>query len=213
MTLSLDCNDNAVFDGAEAVTLRPRGETIGATIPRALRRRIEQQEAEPSDGTCLATDVRWHLPAGEVADEPLPGATIVDSQGEIWTMLSVERQTLGSRYVCTCRNLAIAGGLNEYITLERAVWSLDAHGAPLATWTQAGPPLRARLHPLDAESTTQHDQTTLRRRFRIYVTETIPLDASTRLVHDGARYRIISYERPARIDALFAVEGEEIADW
>ncbi len=210
MPLPLDFSDDpAVFDETEAVTLRARGKVTGAIIVGALRRADKRQEAEPSEGTCLASDLRWHIPTSQVDDEPLPGATIVDSHGEIWTVLSVERQTLGTRYVCQSRNLAIAGGLNEYVTLERATWSLDVHGAPLATWHVAGPALRARLQPLDARSTTQHDQPSLRRRYRIYLAQSITLDASTRLVHDDIRYHITNYDRPERIDALFVVEAEE----
>ncbi|MGE3406809.1 MAG: hypothetical protein AB7I37_08350 [Pirellulales bacterium] len=210
MTTPLSLADQSVFDGTETVTLRARGEVAGPLVAGALRRQAVRQEAQPGDGTCLSADVRWHLPAGGLPDEPLPGATIVDSQGEVWTVLAAELQTLGSRYVCTCRNLAIAGGLNEYVTLQTAVWTLEQHGAPLAAWSHAGPPLRARLQLQTAEPQSPHGQPGLSRRYRIYLAETIPLTASSRFLHNGIPYRITGHHQPERIDALFVVEAEEM---
>lgn len=209
MTLSPHFDhDDAVFDGTEPVTLRRRGEATGLSIVRALRRAVSQRESDPSDGICRAADVRWHLPAHEVADAPTPGATIVDTAGEVWTVLSVERATLGNRFACACRNLAIAGGLDEFVTLQRAAWSLDPHGAPLPAWTSAGPPLRARVQPIDATVADRHDQPAMQKRFSVFLAETIPLDTNCRLIHDGVAYRITNYERPQRIDELFVVEVE-----
>src|SRR5437016_14482984 len=94
-------------DGLEAVTYAALN---GATtsVSGALRRRITEQEAAASGGRYTRRDVRWHLPAAQLASPPQVGATIADSQGQTWTILQVDHDPRSSRWRCWCRLLGLA---------------------------------------------------------------------------------------------------------
>lgn len=202
-------DDLTHFDGLEAVTLLPAGIGTEVAIGKALRRRPSRRELEASGGKYLAEDVRWHLPAAALSSPPLPGARIVDAAGEHWTVLAVDREALGSRWACWSRNLAVAGGLEEVVAIETAVWSKDEHGAPLAAWSVYRTAVRARVQPVESAEQSADDQRRTPRRYRAFVAEPLPLDADLRIVRDGRAYRVLGYRRPERIDELLVLDVED----
>ena len=121
-------------DGTEAVTLLRRGSAAGAAgtaIAHALRRAITAGEAAivttgdvhkvvPSGGQQLADDLVWHLPVAELPEEPRLGDVILDGDGHRWTILTVKRTTLGARWRCETREVAIAHGLDDTISVLKA---------------------------------------------------------------------------------------------
>ena len=125
-------------DGTETVTLLRRGRTpgdAGTVIAHALRRAITAGEAAivntgdvrkqvPSGGQQLADDLVWHLPVAELPDAPRLGDVILDGDGRRWTILTVKRATLGARWRCETRNLAIAVGLDDTISVQKNVGRL-----------------------------------------------------------------------------------------
>jgi head-tail adaptor len=197
--------DLAYFDGLEPITLLAPGTADAIAVGQALRRRPSRRELEASGGKYLADDIRWHLPAAEVAEAPLPGARIVDANHESWTVLAVDRETLGSRWACWSRNLAIAGGLDEVIALQQAAWTKDSHGAPLAVWSTYRTGVRARVQPVEADVRQERDQLLTHRRYRVFVAEPLTLDDNFRLLRDGRLYHIVGYDRPQRIDELLVL--------
>jgi SPP1 family predicted phage head-tail adaptor len=206
MPVDIDIADDlARIDRLETVTLFAPDADTGVTVAGALRRRPTRREQEASDGRYLADDVRWHLPAASLSTPPLPGARIIDAAGERWTVLEVERAALGTRYACLCRNLAISGGLDQTVTLQRATWTKDAAGAPVATWRDVRVGLRARLQPIDGAAEVARDQPTTKRRYRVYLEERLSIDQDCRIIHDGRAYRVTGYEMPERIDRLLVV--------
>src|SRR5262245_51213861 len=93
-------------DALEAVTLTT---VSGATIAvsSALRLRVSEREAAASGGRFTRRDVRWHLPASQVAAAPQVGATITDGDGRTWTIQQVDHDTRSSRWRCWCRLLQL----------------------------------------------------------------------------------------------------------
>ena len=212
MTLTLSLNDEmSHLDGLEVVTLLPPGDATGQAITKALRRGPTRREMAASKGKYLAGDVKWHLPAAEVTAAPVPGAKIVDVAGESWTVLWVNRQTLGGRWCCWARNLAIAGGLDETITLQHAAWTRDLHGAPVALWSDFRTGLRARLQPQEGHVDRERDGRTTLAKYRVYLAEEVRVNESHRILHGDTVYHVLGYEMPERIDELFVILAERAA--
>ena len=126
LDLSADPN---LFDGLSTVTLRQAGTELEQTIDSCLPRRLTAREAESSGGAYRQTDARWHLPAAELAFEPLPGDELEEAGGTLWTVLEAGRETLGSRWRCVARRFELAAQLQRLVSVEQAVWQHDAAGA------------------------------------------------------------------------------------
>jgi hypothetical protein len=120
-----------IADGAESVTLLRRGSTpgeSGTVIAHALRQAIsigettfgnrsEIRKHADSDAHAQAADVSWHLPLEELLMPPQLGDVILDEADCRWTILQVDCATLGSRWKCFTRALAIAHGLDDTISI------------------------------------------------------------------------------------------------
>jgi len=205
MSLSFNpTGDLTAFDGLESVTLRqPAGAPVEVTS--VLRRRDMCGEAEASDGQYTATDVDWHLPADQLADEPVVGAVIADAAGTRFVIQSVARTTMGARWVCRSRNLAILSGLDVQVALQQGTWSKGPSGDRVAVWHNVRINLAARIQPQQSEMTIEYDRRLTRVTHRIFVADDIVVDHTYRVVAGSAVYRILGYERPSRIDALAVI--------
>src|SRR5436190_842400 len=121
MTLAWNPSDDFLeaADGLEEVTFATAS---GATtaVSGALRLRITEQEAVASGGRYARRDVRWHLPAAQVASPPLVGATITDGQGQTWTIFEVDHDTRSSRWRCWCRLLRLSTTLSDRVHIQQA---------------------------------------------------------------------------------------------
>ena len=174
----------AVADGTETVTLLRRGRTpgdAGTVIAHALRRAITAGEAAivasgdvhkqvPSGGQQLADDAVWHLPVAELPDAPQLGDAILDGDGRRWTILTVKLATLGARWRCETRDVGIAVGLDDAISVQK-----NAGNASSPIWRTWKTGVRARIQPLQTtiDSTAETPSTTT--RCRIFVEENLDL--------------------------------------
>jgi hypothetical protein len=208
---TLHTADLAVFDQLETVRLRRRDSTQVLVLPGALRRAVGRREAQPSGGRYTAAEVRWHLPAVLLSEPPRPGCMLVDSAGETWVVLTVDRCTLGSRYVCTCRGLSIDDGLHQRVSVEQAQWYRGRFGEPRARWVPRQGELLVHIQALDAEQTIEHHQRRVRVTHRAYLAEPLALDGELRLVADSAIYRIVGQREINRLDALPVLLLERLA--
>jgi hypothetical protein len=213
----------AVADGTEQVTLLRQGSMAGAAgtvIAHALRRAITAGEAAivnrgdvhkvvPSGGRQLAGDLVWHLPAAELPEPPRLGDVILDGDGHRWTILLVKLATLGARWRCETRNVAIAHGLDDAIAVLKLVSAPGGYGEPVwRTWKTG---VRARIQPIgtkiaaDAETPTTTTTTT----YRIFVEEELELDHTCRIRGaDGAVYTVTGATGAERIGELQVIEAE-----
>ncbi|MHB1033229.1 MAG: phage head completion protein [Pirellulales bacterium] len=205
---SLELNDDlACCDRLEAVTVvEPGG--ASARVAGALRRAATAREAAPGNGCYVQSDLVWHLPAEELAAPPSPGARIIDAAGDAWTVLSVQRQALGSRWRCHARNLVIAGGLDRFVTLQKATWNPGPSGALVATWRDERTGLAARIQPQESSVQTRQGCLAAPARCKVYLAEQVPVDESWRIVHGKEIYDVVGYEIPERIDGLFVIQVE-----
>ncbi len=210
----------SVADGTESVTLLRRGRTpgdAGTTIAHALRRAITAGEAAivntgdvrkqvPSGGRQLADDLVWHLPVAELPDTPRLGDVILDGDGRRWTILTVKLATLGSRWRCETRNVAIASGLDNTISVQK---NIGTTAAPI--WQTRKTGVRARIQSLkttfDADAATPTTTT----RYRIFVEINLELDHTCRIRGpEGTIYTILSTTGAEQIGQLQVIEAEVV---
>ena len=123
-----------VADGLEPVTVASRGSSSVTNVAHALRQAATTQEAAPSNAKYARSDLRWWLPLAECSTAPRLGDEIRDAAGRRWTVLEVGGPDPAGRWRCDCRNLAVAHGLDNFITIEQAVYSKGAGGAAVARW-------------------------------------------------------------------------------
>lgn len=98
-------DDFATFDGLESVTLTPvAGEPISGV--QALRHAQLQAPLAPLAGPLAMEPIEatFSLFAASLGEAiPRCGDTLIDGAGAVWTIVSTERLTLGSRWRVTCR--------------------------------------------------------------------------------------------------------------
>lgn len=209
---------STVADGIESVTLLRRGRTLGdagTVIGHALRRAITAGEASivntgdvrkhvPSGGRQLADDVVWHLPVAELPDAPRLGDIILDGDARRWTVLSVKLATLGARWRCETRNLAIAVGLDDTISVQRNIGSSTE---PIwQTWKTG---LRARIQPIRTTIDSAAETPSTTTLYRIFVEENIELDHTCRIRGaDGTIYTVTGAIGAEQIGELQVIEAE-----
>lgn len=213
MSVQFDPADDfsSVVDRGEAVTLRRPGSSTTTATSGALRQTVTTQEAETSQGEYTLSDVVWHLPASDISDPPIPADVIVDADAARWTILAVARTAADSRWRCVCRNLAVAHRLDQFVDIERAVHGKDIRGAKQTSWHLWRTGLAAKIQPLAARNTDNHQQDVTLGEFRIYLAEPVEVDHNHRLKGpDGTRYQITGFKKPDRIDALLEVSAVRI---
>lgn len=99
MTLAADiASDLAGFDWAETVSLYSQAANTTDSSVTALQRTTLQA----AGGEIEPRDTVWHLQANTVTTAPVPGDTITDSGGVVYTITAVTTQVLGTIYRCQC---------------------------------------------------------------------------------------------------------------
>lgn len=195
-----------VVDGLALVTLRAR-DGSETPVAHALRRAVTVREAAASDGKYTASDVVFHLSAAETG-RPELGSLIVDALGQ-WTILEVALETLGARWRCICRDLAISAGLDTLVTIQKASYTKGAGGALEPIWSDLYTNERAKIQPVSAERLIDHQAVGQTEQALVFFTWPLPLTPQHRIVGpDGTTYRFLSWEDAQRIDALFTARVE-----
>jgi hypothetical protein len=214
MSLSFDPSSDFVraADGLEPVTLLRGGTSAaaaGTAIAHALRCAVTTREAAASDGRYTASDVVWHLPVAEVSQRPRLGDVLRDAQGVCWVVLDVVESTLGSRWRCTARSLAIAHGLDATITILRAAYPKGTGGAMDPVWQPWRTGISARIEPLSAQTGLEDESRKTTARCRVFIEEQLFLDHRHRiLAADGTVYRVLSTTASERIGELPSIDVE-----
>jgi hypothetical protein len=213
----------AVSDGLETVTLLRRGSTPGSpgtVITHALRRAIVVSEATvvtvsdvhkqvASGGRNKAADVAWHLPVAELPESPQMGDWIVDGDRGRWTITEVRRTTLGTRWRCTARNVAIAFGLDDTISVLKATYAKGPGGAAEPTWRVWKTGVRAAIQPQQIKVVADADTHATTSQYRIFVEEELELDHTCRIRDaDGTLYAILRATGADRIGELQVIDAE-----
>ena len=214
MPIQFDPTDDfsSVVDRVEAVTLARPGSSATTATSGALRQAVTTQEAQTSQGEYTLSDVVWHLPASDISTPPSPADVIVDADAARWTILAVARTTADSRWRCVCRNLAVAHQLDQFVDIERAVYTKDIRGARQTSWHLWRTGLAAKIQALGADNSDKHQQDVTVVEFRIYLAEPVAVDHTHRLKGpDGTRYQITGFKKADRIDALLEIHAVRVS--
>jgi hypothetical protein len=210
-----------VIDNMESVTLLRRGTTpgdTGTTILHALRRAIRSTELASrnssearryynTDGQCIAADMYWHLPD----DPPGIGDVILDGDGRRWTILEISQIMLGARWKCSARELSIAYGLDDTVTVLKAEYAKSQAGAAEPTWLISRTGVRARIQPTDVQVSVDHSAQCSTSSYRIYLAEDLTFDHTHRIRGaDGTVYQITSVTGAARLGELQIIEAKKV---
>lgn len=208
---------STVADGTETVTLLRRGRTLGeagTVIDHALRRAVTAGEATiittgdirkhvPSGGRQLADDVVWHLPVSQLPDAPRLGDIVLDGDGRRWTILSVKRATLGARWRCETRNLAIVVALDDTISIQK---NIGTSAEP--TWQTWKTGIRARVQPVRTTIHSDAETPSTTTQYRIFVEESVELDHTCRIRGaDGTIYTVTATIGAEQIGELQVIEA------
>ena len=211
----------AISDGLETVTLLRRGSTsgiAGTVIAHALRRAMTAAEAAivasgdvhkkvPSSGQYAAAAVVWHLPVAELPIEPRLGDVILDGQSQHWTILEVKRTTLGARWRCETRNVAVAFGLDDTIAVLKAVAGGGSSEPIWRTWKTG---VRARIQPVETKITTTDDTSATTTLYRVFVEENLELDHTCSIRGPDGTIYTITHRGAERIGELQVIEAQVV---
>ncbi len=216
-----------VADGSETVRLLRRGAAPGSSgivVAGALRQSANSQQAvvgnrneirrpAESDGKLVASDAVWHLPAEQLGEPPRLGDWIVDSTKIRWTILEVQSATLGSRWRLTTRNVAVAHGLDDTVTILKATYAKGPAGAAEATWKTWRTGVRARIQAQNTRVDTEHRTRRAATRYRIFIEQDLELDHTHRVQgSDGTLYKIVGTTGEGRLGEPQTIEAE-VTPW
>jgi hypothetical protein len=195
-----------VVDGLEPIVLRSRDGRQFVAIAQAKRSAISVAEADGSGGLCRRRDVRWHFPVSGLEFPPELGGGIEDNSGESWTILEISLAVGGSRWKCRARNLVIAEGLDERVTVQISDRSRAGQaGDRKPVWSDLLVGVPARIQPLSWEPRLIADQRRAAAMYNVYFAREWEVSPARnyRIVDAGGTvYRIDKIERAERIDVL-----------
>jgi len=221
MSLDFDPSDDltTIGDGLEPVRLLRPGSSDpqGTLIPHALRRAITAGQAAiisrgdvrktvASGGRYRAADLVWHLPVDELPVAPRLGDMILDGDGRRWTIITVKKATLGSRWRCETREVVITPSLDDTISILKAVVPSGGGEAVWRVWLSG---IRARIQPIERKIVADAEPPYTVVRYRIFVAQDLALDHTCRIRGpDGTLYNITGAVGGGRIGELQVIEAE-----
>ncbi len=160
MTVTLDLStDYLVFDGRATLTCYPAttpevgnlwtaGDSV--TIADGRIEKIDQVEVEPTAGVYNREDTRFRLPAILCTAEgytPAIGDLIEDASAALWTVLRVGHPRFDNSWSCFCRQLLMAGGLCDSVSLLTASVE-NVHGSKVTCYPPTADGIACRIQPL-----------------------------------------------------------------
>jgi hypothetical protein len=99
MTLAADiASDLAGFDGVETVSHFCQSTNTTDSAVTGLQRTTLQA----AGGEIEPRDTVWHLQANTVTTAPVPGDSITDGDGVVYTITGVSTQVMETIYRCQC---------------------------------------------------------------------------------------------------------------
>jgi hypothetical protein len=205
----LDPSDDflSVIDGLTPVTVLRPGTPVRIEVAHALRQAGRARQSGRSPEPLAEADVIWHLPAAELPEAPRPGDVILDAGGARWTILDVRHATLGSRWQCAARDLAIHHGLDAYVDIEKVEYVKGSGGADQAAWQVWKTGLRAKIEAQSAAVGQKQDRQLTTARFTVFLADDLRIDHTHRIkAADGTIYTVTGCRKADRIDALMEID-------
>ena len=198
-----------VVDALETVTLRRAGTMDDQTITGALRRRADLKPSPGGKDRVIEGDVTWHLPNEQLSSPPRLGDAIIDAAAQSWTIIELQYAAITARWQCRARNLDITSGLDQLISIQRATWSKDAHGAPLAEYHEVHSGVAASIQPVGEAQKLIADRRFNLATVRVLLAEVIAIDLDDLVIDsDENAFRVIAVRPPNQLAAPLILEAE-----
>lgn len=211
MALEIDAREDFDFilDFDQPLTLHRHGTSVSVAIAGARRFSLGVESAASYRGAAARHDAAWQFSWQDLTDLPRIRDTLTDAEGNCWGIVQVERLEGDSRLRCTCRNVRILHTLNDWVSIEIAVWDDLGSGPEIVDWQTVRPTVAARI---DIEKTTVDNAAnppTSTATYRVTLGEPFALDHNHRLVDpDGRTYQIVEYLPAPGVDDLDVVRVE-----
>ena len=196
-----------VIDGLAPVAVLRPGTSARTEVLHALRQAAQTRQSERAAERPPAPDAVWHLPTAEIPEAPRPGDVILDADQTRWTILEVRPATLGSRWRCAARDLAVYHGLDAYVDVEKAAYAKGSGGADEPVWQVWKAGLRAKVRAKTAAIAQGQQKQSAETTCTVFLAEDVPLDHTHRIkAADGTVYTILGWRTAERIDALMEID-------
>lgn len=216
MTVTLDfTEDYAVWDNTEAVKLvlkrsPANGGDVTFSVATALRLPVTVREAAASGGAYTTRDTTWRVPGiltpklnADRLLAPVPGDQVLATDNTKWTVLDVSYSPLDTTYSLTCRDLVLAHGLVDRLTVRFPVNSFDAAAGRVVAGFADGDTVRCKIHEVSGEPADERGRRGMRTRYQVFLEE--PVQAGPHLQYmdqDRKVYQYVSHENADMIDQL-----------
>jgi hypothetical protein len=159
--------------------------------------------------------VVWHLPASYVVTEvPLVTQTVTPYVGDkidplgtgvtLFTILERHRETFASRWRCVCRDMAIAAGADQEVTilLRKTVRGSGA-AADYTEREEVKTGFKARIQIDNTTRQVVHGRQSAIVTARMFMAEDFALDNTYAVKEsDGTEWEVVSYFGPEEIGQL-----------
>jgi hypothetical protein len=186
--------------GTPVVAVTP----VTSSITHAAAQSVSTKEAAESFGRYQLGDKHFTWPISEGV--PQLGGSLTDTAGESWIILDVNYESLMALYRVTARNLAITGGLNELITIQRRTIAKGTEGAAESTWGTYQSNVRARIQEQRSDRSEQLGKQSGVVSAKCYLAQELLLDNTYRIVRaDSTVYEVEGYESPDSIGSLTVI--------
>lgn len=151
----------------------------------AKRRGLTFKEMAGSGGAYTGQDRVWLVPAAVLPTVPTPvtpkpADQVLDGTGVAWTVLQADAGKYGQTWRLTTRNLILALGLRDTVSLLRAANPADPGGMRVPTYAAVEANVPARVQETDAGAEDRQGKRQAVRRFACTVGRRVYPRASTR---------------------------------
>ncbi len=204
-----------ITDKTEAIRIsRPQSEA-SFLIPFALRRKARATQRQ-GDSESHKWESAWifaddfHDPHDKKQtrpEQPTVGDQIHDSAGDTWTILRVNYLQAIRCWECETQDLRLRHGLDTWLDLFTAKWSLDVSGVPQVSYVISKSGINAKVVPMK----TTRNEKIFAPRYEIFFESWITPSAEDCFVTpDHRRLRILEFHPASASQTISKCLAEEI---
>lgn len=213
-------NEYLMWEKKEPINYYPSPRRDAVTIPIALakRRAPTFKELQPANGAYTASDLVWLIPVVQAPGlkeqfPPRPGDVIEDNELTPWTVLEITPlAAFKTFWRMMTRNLVLANGLAETVTIQRPDIATGDSSEPVYTWPPDGgclvvENLPARVQPQDSSPQMINGVEIAHNRFTVILGQQVEMRVGDRVLvtsgkREGTFLRWESSTNAERIDEL-----------
>lgn len=173
MPVTLAFNDQAYLNNNETVTFASvltAGDTT-CSLTQAIRYPMSLKESQASNGVYRTDDIIWTSDTAtfNIASLVPKPRDYITADGNTYTVLEAIKSPIASFYKLITRDLSLANGLTDTITIQTATISIDASGGITKSWAAVHTSIAARVQP---EQTTAFEERGIKSsqvRYQVFV--------------------------------------------